>query len=68
MTLQPHQQRVVDEKKELDAKLTKLSAFISSENFHSIVDDANEIYNLHNQERFMLGYSRVLGERIAAFK
>lgn len=68
MELLPHQQRVIDEKKELDGRLTKLSAFISSENFHLIVDDANERYRMHNQERFMLGYSRVLGERIAAFK
>ncbi len=68
MTIQPYQQRVIDEKKALDANLTKLSAFISSENFYLIVDDVNERYRLHDQERHMLGYSRVLGERIAAFK
>ena len=68
MELKPDQQRVVDEKKELDARLSKLSAFISSDDFHLVVPSANERYNLHNQERFMLGYSRVLGERIAAFK
>ena len=40
--LAPHQQRVVDEKRDLDEKLKKLTAFISSESFATIVQDADE--------------------------
>ena len=48
--MQPHQQRVVDEKRELDEKLSKLTAFISSEKFTSIVADKAERVRLGCQE------------------
>ena len=66
--LAPHQQRVVAEKAELDAKLEKLSAFISSDGFSTIVADDEERGRLICQEEVMKQYSEILGERIAAFK
>lgn len=65
--LAPHQQRVVEEKRELDEKLQKLKAFISSEKFVSIVQDEAERWRLVCQEEIMNDYSAVFGERIAAF-
>lgn len=65
--LAPHQQRVVDEKRELDEKLQKLTIFISSGAFATIVQDAAERGRLVCQEEIMRDYSAVLGERIAAF-
>lgn len=65
MELQPHQQRVVTEKAELDKKLTKLNAFFNTEMFANL-DDA-EIERLQRQADIMAEYSDVLGERIAAF-
>ena len=67
-TLAPHQQRVVQEKEELDEKLSKLSAFIDSPNFTITVKDENEIARLVCQEEIMTDYSEILAERIAAFK
>lgn len=65
--LQPHQQRVVNEKAELDEKLTKLSAFISSPNFTVFVKDEAERGRLVCQEEVMKDYSAILAERIQAF-
>lgn len=65
-TLQPHQQRVVDEKSELDAKLTKLADFIvSSPIFKALPGDEKQ--RLYRQHVAMRAYSTVLGERIKAF-
>lgn len=36
MSALPHQQRVIDEKAELDAKLGKLVPFLSSDTCHSL--------------------------------
>lgn len=66
--LAPHQQRVVDERRDLDEKLQKLSAFISSEKFLEIVQDEAERGRLVCQEETMRDYSAILGERIAAFR
>ena len=65
--LAPHQQRVVDEKRELDDKLQKLTSFISSEKFTTIVQDEAERGRLVCQEETMKDYSAILAERIAAF-
>ena len=64
--MQPHQQRVVDEKAELDEKLTKLDAFGRTPLFASLPDD--EQGRLNRQHSLMEQYSAVLGERIAAFE
>ncbi len=63
----PHQQRVVDEKNELDEKLTKLTSFINSEKFTEIVASEDERGRLVCQEEAMKYYSEILAERIAAF-
>lgn len=63
--LQPHQVRVVEEKKELDGRLAKLLAFFEMPIFEGLSEA--ERSRLRNQARFMNGYSAVLGERIAAF-
>ena len=63
--LLPHQQRVVEEKYELDEKLGKLLSYFQSEIFSSLPDA--ERSRLRNQARFMDGYSAVLKERIVAF-
>lgn len=65
MELQPHQQRVVDEKTELDERLTKLIAFFDSSIFAGLPTD--EQGRMKRQADHMTNYSVVLGERIAAF-
>ncbi len=64
--LQPHQQRVVDEKTELDARIDKLNAFIATSLIFVGLDPA-ERERLREQLKHMKAYSAVLGERIAAF-
>ena len=64
--MQPHQQRVVDEKKELDEKLDKLKAFIETNSiFTSLPTD--ERGRLEKQFDVMAEYSSILSQRIAAF-
>jgi hypothetical protein len=63
--MQPFQQRVIDEKKELDEKLQRLGAFFDNETFNGLPED--ERIRLKRQESLMQAYSEVLGERIAAF-
>jgi hypothetical protein len=62
----PHQQRVIDEKSELDSKLGKLKTFFSSPVFASV--DVDEQSRLKEQAIHMQNYSLVLSERINAFK
>jgi hypothetical protein len=65
MGLQPHQQRVVDEKKELDDKREKLFAFFSTPTFRGL-DQAER--NLLTLQYSVMGvYSEILRHRIAAF-
>lgn len=62
----PHQQRVVDEKEELDAKRSKLGDFIaSSPIFANLPSD--ERGRLVAQFRVMTEYSVILRDRIEAF-
>ena len=61
----PHQERVVVEKHELDAKIKKLGAFRSGHWFASLPADERE--RLVRQHSCMVEYSGILGERIAAF-
>jgi len=67
--MQPHQQRVVDEKAELDEKLTKLRAFMPDDESNKIFMGLpqDEKVRLIRQEAVMSEYSEILGERIAAF-
>jgi hypothetical protein len=63
--LQPHQQRVVDEKAELDERLAKLVDFTRTSIFAGL--DAEERNRLDQQAATMAMYSDILGDRIAAF-
>lgn len=63
--MQPHQQRVVDEKNELNDRLSKLYAFFQGPIFPTLSEA--ERSRLRNQARFMDGYAAVLEERIKAF-
>jgi hypothetical protein len=63
----PHQQRVIDEKAELDDKLKKLQKFITGELAVYISLPDEEKQRLKEQFAYMNGYSAVLGDRIAAF-
>lgn len=66
--MQPHQhqQRVIDEKAELDAKAKALSDFIGlNPVFETLNADEQERMKLQND--IMWQYSEILGQRIAAF-
>lgn len=63
--LQPHQQRVVDERRELNDRLTKLEAFMHGRVYQRL--DSAEMARLMRQRDAMAAYSTVLAERIAAF-
>lgn len=63
--LLPHQQRVVAERAELDARIDKLHSFVSTDTFAAL--DAEEQERLHAQKAAMLDYSGALADRIAAF-
>lgn len=66
--MQPHQERVVAEKKEVDDKLEKLLAFIDAGKgpiFLKLVTEERE--RLTTQGRIMKEYSDILADRIAAF-
>ncbi len=66
--LQPHQQRVVDEKTELDEKLNKLHAFIFGNGNELFVGLPHAEQNrLARQLQVMGEYSKILSERIEAF-
>jgi hypothetical protein len=63
--MQAHQERVVTEKAELDAKIEKLYAFVHGTVYPTLPDA--ERVRLMRQFCYMKDYSNVLGERIAAF-
>lgn len=64
--MHPHQQRVVDEKAELDDKAKKLSDFIGNNDIFLTLD-SEEQERLKEQNDIMWQYSEILGARIAAF-
>ena len=64
-TMQPHQQRVVDEKAELDERLRKLMTFTITPTFAGL--DEAERNRLARQAETMAKYSEILGDRVAAF-
>lgn len=63
--MQPHQQRVVDEKAELSDKLDKLETFEGGPIFSGL--DPSEQTRLTRQLLIMKLYEQVLAERISAF-
>jgi uncharacterized protein len=60
------QSRVIEEKKALDDKITKLQVFIGGDTFVNLEDDQADL--LTQQLHVMTEYSVILGKRIAAFK
>ena len=63
--MQPHEQRVMDEKAELDARLERLRAFMAGQTFRSIDNLQRDL--MARQAAYMSAYSQTLGERIATF-
>jgi hypothetical protein len=63
----PHQQRVLKEKQDLDEKITKLASFTETD-FYINQLEPQEKHRLAQQWDIMIKYSRILGERIAAFQ
>ena len=63
--MEDFQVRVVEEKKDLDEKITKLCAFIFSDKFKSVPKE--EQVRMENQLYTMMDYSRCLKDRIASF-
>jgi hypothetical protein len=63
--LAPHQQRVVDEKAELDERLRKLMSFTCTPTFSALPGPERD--RLAKQADTMAKYSEILGERIAEF-
>lgn len=59
------QQRVVDEKKELDEKIKKLNSFFSTEAFSLLA--TTDAVLLRTQYVVMQEYSSILAKRIARF-
>lgn len=67
MTTKPHQQRVIEEKEELDKKAYALSDFIwHNPEFRKLSLEESEL--LRQQNELMWQYSEVLEARIALFK
>ena len=66
--MQPHQERVVVEKNELDEKLSKLKGFVFGDGRIFKTLDPEERNRLEDQFTAMKKYSDILGARIAAFK
>lgn len=64
-TIPPHQQRVLDEKAELDIKLSNLLAFFGSEIYKSLPGQDQHL--LQQQAVSMEHYSEILGMRIEGF-
>ena len=60
--MEAYQERVVDEKSELDKKINTLTAFQRSEAFKTIDYDKTAL--LHRQLKAMVEYSNILNERI----
>jgi hypothetical protein len=64
-TYLPHQQRVLDEKAELDTKVAALDAFIASDRF--VLVEREERLIMRGQLAAMQVYSGFLCDRIAVF-
>lgn len=63
--MEEYQQRVVNEKAELDRKLYLLIMFLDGETFKTLPSEEQE--RMQQQLGVMKEYSKILGERVAAF-
>jgi hypothetical protein len=68
--MMPYQQRVINQKMDLDAKIEKLLDFIEATNMPDVFGTLSqaEQSRLRIQYSVMQTYSTILGERIANFK
>jgi hypothetical protein len=64
--MEAYQQRVIDEKAELDDKLVSLIAFIGSPIYNKMDERGKDL--LVQQSHIMLSYSHTLAARIGTFK
>ena len=64
--MQPHQQRVVDEKIQLDDKVSKLGDFIKESSVYRTMNPHDQQL-LNRQHAIMQDYSQILGQRIDRF-
>ncbi len=64
--MQPHHQRVLKEKQDLDEKIEKLGKFNGGTIFDSLPNEEKQ--RLIKQYCIMRDYSTILGERISAFQ
>ena len=64
--MQPHQQRVVDEKEQLGERLEKLIAFLTTDLYKALPEREQEL--LYFQSRVMEDYYEVLQQRVELFK
>ena len=62
----PHQERVINELKDLELKITNLTSFITSSTIYPTLD-VKEQTLLSNQKDKMIEYSNILKERILSF-
>lgn len=63
--LPPHQQRVIDEQKELLDKISKLRYFLEMDFFKTLSEEDQK--DLEHQESIMLDYNNILLKRISKF-
>lgn len=63
--IEPHQQRVIDEKTQLDDRLYKLADFLDGETFKTLPFDERQ--RLRDQHNAMHTYASILGQRIEHF-
>ena len=63
--MEDYQRRVIDEKKGLDSRINKLSAFIVGDVFSALSADKRRLLNL--QCKVMREYSTILDDRIETF-
>lgn len=64
--MSPHQQRVVEEKSELDGRIGRLASFLRSERAFNV--EPAELLRLERQIDLMEQLSELLGERISNFE
>lgn len=62
----PYQQRVIDEKAELDKRLSALTEFINNNATYRNLERTDQ-YLLSQQQMHMLALSRILFDRISRF-
>jgi hypothetical protein len=60
------QDRVVVEKQELDGRIRRLTDFIANSTVYPTLSNEEQV-RLNQQHQVMADYSKILGERIAAF-